>query len=169
MQRRHGPAAVWGTATPSGENPPTCDADCPVVANLAGSKTKTLRLVAKGSVKTFVVDGSPVAVHVSTYNRTLPGPTVEIKPGETQRRRMLNAGPDAPIHVSLDRAGGGAPLGFYPIGFDGIPTPDIRPRLTRGGRVGPIARGASGWPGRGWWRSRPAGSERRDAGHRAGD
>ncbi len=23
MQRRHGPAAVWGTATPSGENPPT--------------------------------------------------------------------------------------------------------------------------------------------------
>lgn len=79
--------------TPSPENPPICDADCPVVENARGSKTRTLVLKAKGEVRNFTVDGAEVAVHVSTYNGKLPGPTVEIE--------TTASDPDAPTNSDV--------------------------------------------------------------------
>ena len=54
-------------------------AACPVVDNARGSRTRTLLLKAKGKVQTFTVDGAEVPVHVSAYNDSIPGPTVEIE------------------------------------------------------------------------------------------
>ncbi len=85
-----GVAGACGQATPeatdagtttngSKESPAVCDAECPSVTNKRGSTTRTLALTARGGHRTFMVDGAEVTVAVSTYNDSLPGPTVELE------------------------------------------------------------------------------------------
>lgn len=63
------------------KNPPTCDAagSCTLVPNEAGSSTRNVVLTAKGGTRELSVNGATTTFHVSTYNDSIPGPTIEVK------------------------------------------------------------------------------------------
>jgi FtsP/CotA-like multicopper oxidase with cupredoxin domain len=97
----------------------------PVLAGLGKDAEKVLVL----QRLTTDADGPVPAVTARLVNG-LQSPEMTIKPGETQRFRVLNATSNNVVQLSLpSQKPGGKPLVFYPIGFDGVPTPDIRPAL----------------------------------------
>lgn len=108
-----------------------------VVRNPVEQDIPVLAAIPLASERVIVLQRVPMdssEIIQSSFVRLVNGrvrPRFTIKAGETQRWRLLNAGPDVPIHLSVHRASDASQLlPLYPIGFDGVPTPDIRPALA---------------------------------------
>jgi FtsP/CotA-like multicopper oxidase with cupredoxin domain len=102
-----------------------------VVHNPAEDTAPALAGVGKDGDEIFVLqrlgtnDGAKVARLVNGKR----GQVLSIKPGETQRWRVLDAAADNSIRFSV-KDGKGNEIAYYPIGYDGVPLPAVGEAMT---------------------------------------
>ncbi|MFO0761782.1 MAG: multicopper oxidase domain-containing protein [Byssovorax sp.] len=107
-----------------------------IIRNPAEQSIPVLAALGKDAEKVLVLqrlttdaDSPPPSITARLVNG-VQNPEMTIKPGETQRWRVLNATANNAVQLSLPgQKPGQQALTYAPIGFDGVPTPDIRPAL----------------------------------------
>ena len=100
------------------------ESEIPVLAALGGEGERILLLQALP-----IDNGATPREHLKLVNG-LQNPQMSIRAGETQRWRVLNASSDTTMQLSIVGTNGSATnIPFHPIGFDGIPTPEIFPAI----------------------------------------